>query len=64
VRFAAPTDPQSFAAAIARTLDEKDETRRLVAAARERAHRFTWGACAERTLAVYRQLTCDRRRFR
>jgi glycosyltransferase involved in cell wall biosynthesis len=64
VRYAAPGDPRSFAAAIARTIDEKDETRRLAAAARERARRFTWDACADRTLAVYRELTRGRRRAR
>ncbi len=52
--YADPRDPASFAHAIARVLDEREATRARVAIGRERARRFTWAACAEKTLEVYR----------
>jgi glycosyltransferase involved in cell wall biosynthesis len=61
-RYADPRSAESFAAAIRAALDEKDRTRELAAAARDRAARFTWEACAEATLAVYREAVGGRRR--
>lgn len=60
VRYARPGDPEPLAAAIGAALDERHVTARMVEAARLRSRRFTWGACAERTLAVYRTLTGQR----
>jgi glycosyltransferase involved in cell wall biosynthesis len=56
VRYADPNDPSSFTEAIAAALDARDETARLVAAARERARRFRWEVTAEETLKVYREV--------
>lgn len=56
VRYADPSDAASFAVAIAAALDARDETARLVTAARERARRFRWEVTAEETLKVYREL--------
>ena len=56
VRYAHPDDAAAFATAVARTLDDRESSRALAAAARERARRFTWEACAEETLRVYRSL--------
>ncbi len=56
VRYADPSAPESFAAAIRAALDAREETEALRAAARERARGFTWEACAAATLGVYRAL--------
>jgi len=56
VRYAPPGEPAAFAAAIASALDERGTSLALAAAARERARRFTWRACAEATLRAYRSL--------
>jgi glycosyltransferase involved in cell wall biosynthesis len=56
VRYADPRSPDSFAAAIRTALDERDRTQEMALAARERAGRFTWEACAEATLATYRDI--------
>jgi glycosyltransferase involved in cell wall biosynthesis len=56
VRYAPPADAAAFTTAVARTLDDREAARALVAAARERARRFTWEACADATLEVYRTL--------
>jgi glycosyltransferase involved in cell wall biosynthesis len=52
--LADPTDPGSIADAVAKACGPENE--RLRSAGPERAGHFTWGACAERTLAVYRQV--------
>ncbi len=57
VRYAPPNDAAAFARAIAAALDRREESQALAARARERVTRFTWDACAEATLAVYRELT-------
>ncbi|HZA14606.1 MAG TPA: glycosyltransferase family 1 protein, partial [Myxococcaceae bacterium] len=49
-----PDDHLALAAAIERLLDDRGERQRLSAAGLARAARFTWDACAERTLEVYR----------
>ncbi|BDG07164.1 glycosyltransferase family 4 protein [Anaeromyxobacter paludicola] len=54
--YADPRDPASFAGAIARVLDDRDAARARAALGRERARGFTWRACAEKTLAVYRSI--------
>nr|WP_299036467.1 glycogen synthase [uncultured Pseudokineococcus sp.] len=62
----APTDPEAFAADLARVLTEATsdvaEARRRGAAGRERAvAEFSWSAIGERTLEVYRSVLGDRR---
>jgi glycosyltransferase involved in cell wall biosynthesis len=57
VRYASPRDAASFAQAIAAALDGGEESRSLLARARERVRRFSWDACAEATLEIYRDLT-------
>ncbi|WP_298991081.1 glycogen synthase [uncultured Pseudokineococcus sp.] len=57
----APTDPEAFAADLARVLTEAvsdpAEARRRGAAGRERAvAEFSWGAIGERTMEVYRSV--------
>jgi glycosyltransferase involved in cell wall biosynthesis len=49
-----PDDAAGLARAIERLLDDSPERERLSAAGRRRAARFTWDACAGRTLEVYR----------
>ena len=57
VRYAAPGDPEGFAAAIRAALDDDVEGSQLrVAAARGRARRFRWEDTARATLAVYRRI--------
>jgi glycosyltransferase involved in cell wall biosynthesis len=56
VRYAHAQDSADFAAAVGRALDDRDSSRALATAARERARRFTWEACAEETVRVYRVL--------
>jgi glycosyltransferase involved in cell wall biosynthesis len=51
-----PTDPGAIAAAIARVLDEPALEGLLRQAGPERAAAFTWDACAQKTLTVYRGL--------
>jgi glycosyltransferase involved in cell wall biosynthesis len=50
-----PEQPQAIAAAIEALLFDPQEARRLTVAGRERAARFTWGATAKATAAVYRR---------
>jgi glycosyltransferase involved in cell wall biosynthesis len=52
--LAAPTDPDSIADAVAKACGPENE--RLRDAGPERAMQFTWAACAERTLDIYRQV--------
>jgi glycosyltransferase involved in cell wall biosynthesis len=51
-----PTDAGAIAAAIAHLLDEPALATSLRQAGLERSASFTWQACAEKTLAVYRQV--------
>jgi glycosyltransferase involved in cell wall biosynthesis len=50
-----PEDVDAIRAAIERLLSDEVERRRLVAAGRERAARFTWERTAELTAAAYRR---------
>jgi len=50
-----PLSPRSIAAALERLLADENLAARLRSQGRERARRFTWDACAEGTVAVYRQ---------
>ena len=50
-----PLSPRSIAAALERLLADENLAARLRSQGRERARRFTWEACAEGTVAVYRQ---------
>jgi glycosyltransferase involved in cell wall biosynthesis len=61
VRYADPHDPASFAAAVREALDDRQGSQLRAAAARGRARRFRWDACAQATLAVYRALAKARR---
>ncbi|HZZ83561.1 MAG TPA: glycosyltransferase family 1 protein [Anaeromyxobacteraceae bacterium] len=54
--YADPREPATFAHAVAQVLDGREATRARVALGRERARRFTWAACAEKTRAVYRSV--------
>lgn len=52
-----PADPAALGAAIAELLSDTDRIERMGAAGRERVlGRFTWAACAERTVEVYRDV--------
>ncbi|HXH22584.1 MAG TPA: glycosyltransferase family 1 protein [Dehalococcoidia bacterium] len=51
-----PRDARAIADAIELVWSDPEERRRLCEAGRGRAAAFTWDACAERTLAVYRRL--------
>jgi glycosyltransferase involved in cell wall biosynthesis len=57
--LADPFDPDSIADALAKACGPENEW--LRAAGRERAGQFTWAACAERTLDVYRQVHAQHR---
>jgi glycosyltransferase involved in cell wall biosynthesis len=61
VRYADPHDAASFAAAIREALDDRQGSQLRAAAARGRARRFRWDACAEATLKVYRRVVSRRR---
>jgi len=52
--LADPIDIEALAAALDLALDDDDLRARLVAAGRERVHRFTWPAMAEGMVALYR----------
>lgn len=52
--LADPTDPDAIADSLAKACGPESE--RLRAAGPERAAQFTWAACAERTLDVYRRV--------
>jgi glycosyltransferase involved in cell wall biosynthesis len=56
VRYAAPSDPEAFAAAIRAALDDREGSRLRAAAARGRARRFRWEDTARLTLQVYRDV--------
>jgi glycosyltransferase involved in cell wall biosynthesis len=60
VRYADPHDAASFAAAIRAALDDRQGSQLRAAAARGRARRFRWDACAEATLRVYRRIVRGR----
>ena len=62
VRYAHPDAPRAFADAISQVLDQREETAAMVMRGRERARRYSWDACAEATLAVYREITAARSR--
>jgi len=47
-------DPDDFASALQRILDDSEQRQNLVARGRERAKQFSWRRCAEETLAIYR----------
>jgi glycosyltransferase involved in cell wall biosynthesis len=51
-----PEDIHALAAATARILDEPALAARLRAEGPRRAAQFTWEACAEKTVAVYREV--------
>jgi glycosyltransferase involved in cell wall biosynthesis len=51
-----PADIHALAAATARILDDPGLAARLREAGPKRAAPFTWDACAEKTVAVYREL--------
>jgi glycosyltransferase involved in cell wall biosynthesis len=51
-----PRDAHAIADAIARIWGDADEAERLRRAGIERASKFSWDACAEATLAVYRRV--------
>jgi glycosyltransferase involved in cell wall biosynthesis len=49
-----PDDPDALATALLELISDSDRRARLRAAGLRRAQGFTWGACAERTVAAYR----------
>ncbi len=51
-----PDDPQAWTDAVQRLLRDDRLRKGLVENGRERASRYTWDACATRTLAVYRRV--------
>lgn len=52
------TEPDQFAAAMTKLLDDRQLRNELRVRGRERAAQFSWERCAAGTLAVYRQLLC------
>jgi glycosyltransferase involved in cell wall biosynthesis len=62
VRYAPPDSPRAFADAVSQILDRREETAAMVHRGRERARRYSWDACAEATLAVYREIAAARPR--
>ena len=58
LRFRA-RDPQSLAEMTVRVLDDAKLCRRLTAEAFDHLSRFDWGDVAERTAAVYGELTAS-----
>lgn len=56
VRYADPHDPAALAGAIEASLDDVEATRALAERARLRAQAYRWDRCADRTLAVYREI--------
>ncbi len=62
VRYAPHDSPRAFADAISHALDRREETAAMALRGRERARRYSWDACAEATLAVYREATAARSR--
>jgi glycosyltransferase involved in cell wall biosynthesis len=56
VGYAPPNDPAAMAKSIGEALDGGERTRERAARAHDRVRRFTWRACAEATLAVYREV--------
>jgi glycosyltransferase involved in cell wall biosynthesis len=52
-----PTCPDEFAKSVARVLTDANERERLVRAGRARAAEYTWRRAAERTVAVYEQVS-------
>ncbi|MCC7265078.1 MAG: glycosyltransferase family 4 protein [Candidatus Latescibacteria bacterium] len=51
-----PLDPQAIAAGLCHLLDDPGMRQELSQRGRSRAAGFTWQVCAEKTLAVYRQV--------
>ena len=51
-----PTQPEDFAQAMLRVLDNPDASNELRSRGRQRASQFSWERCAVDTLAVYREL--------
>ncbi len=56
-RFVTPTDPDAWATALGDVLRDDDARAALAAAGRIRASEFTWERCAERTRALYFEVT-------
>lgn len=52
-----PANSEEMAEVIARSLCKRDDFDRIRQAARDRARSFTWRAAAEKTLAVYREVS-------
>jgi glycosyltransferase involved in cell wall biosynthesis len=51
----APGDPEALAAALTRVLTDDDHRAELVRRGRERVGRFSWDACAEGLIDLYRR---------
>jgi alpha-1,3-rhamnosyl/mannosyltransferase len=51
-----PDDPAAWTAALGRVLDDEGERRRLVAAGRARAARFSWRAAADQLASAYQRV--------
>ena len=54
--FCDPDDPQAFADAIRKVLDDAAYRGELTSRAKERAAGFTWPKCAQDTLGIYRRI--------
>ncbi|MFJ3489244.1 glycosyltransferase family 4 protein [Leifsonia aquatica] len=57
--YVAPTDPEAWAAELARLLADPPAREGLVAAGTARAAAFSWQSTAERTLAVFQRVLAD-----
>ena len=53
-----PLDVDSIAAGLARVLEDKDLAGELSERGLARAKKFTWSACAQKTLAAYAAAGC------
>jgi glycosyltransferase involved in cell wall biosynthesis len=57
--LADPTSAEEWRESLEAVLGDRELRRRLERAGTERARRFTWQACAEKTLAVYREAVAE-----
>jgi glycosyltransferase involved in cell wall biosynthesis len=55
-RFVAPGDVDDLAGALASLLDDSAERERLVDAGRVRSQQYSWDACAQGVVNLYRRL--------
>ena len=55
-RYVDTTDPEAFSAALEAVLGDEDARAAGIRAGRARAERFTWRACADAHVELYREV--------